>query len=289
MIQLKTRKPSWLKMATPGGPEYTRVRGVLNQCGLSTVCQEARCPNLGECWGKGTATVMILGDICTRDCRFCAVTSGHPRAVDETEPQRVARAAVELGLKYVVLTMVHRDDLDDGGASHVASTVRELRRADPTIASEVLVGDFGGDKRSIDQVLAGEPDVFAHNVEVVRRLTSTVRDARCDYDLSLRVLGYAKDRSPRSITKSSLMVGVGETDEEVDEWLYDVRGARVDAVTLGQYLRPSARHLPVDRYVSPEQFQRYRRVAESMGHRFVVSGPMVRSSYGAAEVFAGIG
>jgi len=203
--------------------------------------------------------------------------------VDETEPQRVARAAVELGLKYVVLTMVHRDDLDDGGASHVASTVRELRKADPSIASEVLVGDFRGDKRSIDQVLAGEPDVFAHNVEVVRRLTGRVRDVRCDYDRSLEVLAYAKRQAPDRRTKSSLMVGLGETDGEVEEWLRDVRAAGVDAVTLGQYLRPSVGHVPVDRYVEPEVFERWGKEARSMGFGFVVSGPLVRSSYGAAE------
>ncbi len=279
------RKPSWLKVVAPGGPKYTRIKGTLAQLKLHTVCQEAHCPNVGECWGEGTATVMILGDVCTRGCRFCAVASGHPPAVDEGEPERVAQAVAELGLRYVVLTMVNRDDLPDGGASHVARTVQRLHDLGGGLLVEALVGDFQGSERDIDTVLGGEPDVFAHNVEVVRRLTRRVRDARCDYDRSLGVLAYAKSRAVRRLTKSSVMVGAGETDEEVEACLSDLRAVGVDIVTLGQYLRPSSKHLPVDRYVTPETFETYRRAGERMGFRFVASGPLVRSSYRAAEAF----
>ncbi|HQK16388.1 MAG TPA: lipoyl synthase [Polyangiaceae bacterium] len=272
-------------MLAPGGPNYTRIKGTLSQLDLHTVCQEARCPNVGECWREGTATVMILGDTCTRGCRFCAVTSGHPVGVDDTEPERVARAVVELGLRYVVLTMVNRDDLSDGGASHVARTVRRLHELGDGLLVEALVGDFQGSERDIDTVLAGGPDVFAHNVEVVRRMTRRVRDARCDYDRSLAVLAYAKKRVPERFIKSSLMVGAGETDEEVEVCLSDLRQVGVDIVTVGQYLRPSPKHMPVDRYVEPERFEAYRRMGERMGFRFVASGPLVRSSYRAAEAF----
>jgi lipoic acid synthetase len=285
MSGVDARKPSWLKVVAPGGPSYTRIKGTLAQLKLHTVCQEAHCPNVGECWGEGTATVMILGDVCTRGCRFCAVASGHPPAVDDTEPDRVAQAVAELGLRYVVLTMVNRDDLPDGGASHVARTVQRLHELGEGLLVEALVGDFQGSERDIDTVLAGEPDVFAHNVEVVRRVTRRVRDARCDYDRSLEVLAYAKRRAPGRLTKSSVMVGVGETDEEVEACLLDLRGVGVDIVTLGQYLRPSSKHLPVDRYVTPEVFEGYRRAGEGMGFRFVASGPLVRSSYRAAEAF----
>lgn len=285
MSTVTSKKPPWLKVVAPGGPSYTRIKGTLAQLRLHTVCQEARCPNVGECWGEGTATVMILGDTCTRGCRFCAVTSGHPGGVDEDEPKNVASAVAELGLRYVVLTMVNRDDLPDGGAAIVAETVRRLHGAGSGLLVEALVGDFGGQLRDVDTVLASEPDVFAHNVEVVRRLTRKVRDVRCDYDQSLRVLAHAKSVRPSGLTKSSLMVGVGETDEEVVECLSDLRAARVDVVTLGQYLRPSAKHLEVDRYVTPERFAEYGSMATGMGFRFVASGPLVRSSYRAAEGF----
>ena len=266
------RKPPWLKVVAPGGANYTRIRSTLEKLRLHTVCQEAHCPNVGECWGEGTATVMILGDTCTRGCRFCAVTSGHPAGVDEDEPHHVAEAVAALGLRYVVLTMVNRDDLPDGGAAHVAQTVRCLHEQGDGLLVEALVGDFLGREADIDTVLASEPDVFAHNVEVVRRITRTVRDARCDYDRSLSVLAYAKRAAPDRFTKSSVMVGAGETDEEIEECLSDLRGVDVDIVTLGQYLRPSSRHLPVDRYVEPEQFARYEAIAYDKGFRFVASG-----------------
>lgn len=284
-MDARERKPPWLKVAAPGGDEYTRVKGTLASLKLHTVCQEAHCPNVGECWGQGTATVMLLGDVCTRGCRFCAVTSGHPAEPDSSEPQSVAQAVTQLGLRYVVLTMVNRDDLADGGAGHVAQTIRRLHQANPGLLVEALVGDFGGRASDIACVVDAEPDVFAHNVEVVRRVTRLVRDARCSYDGSLRVLRMAKDRAPSRLVKSSVMVGAGETDDEVVEAMRDLRDAGVDIVTLGQYLRPSAKHLAVDRYVEPKQFAEYRKIGLAMGFAFVASGPLVRSSYQAAEAF----
>jgi lipoic acid synthetase len=283
-VSVVEKKPAWLKVVAPGGANYTRIKSTLSSLRLHTVCQEAHCPNVGECWGEGTATVMILGDVCTRGCRFCAVASGHPSQVDESEPENVARAVEELGLRYVVLTMVNRDDLPDGGAGHVARTVRCLRRVRGLLV-EALVGDFQGRERDVDVVLESEPDVFAHNVEVVRRLTRNVRDVRCDYDRSLAVLARAKERGEKLLIKSSVMVGAGETDDEVEACLSDLRGVGVDIVTLGQYLRPSSKHMPVERYVSPEVFEGYRRAGEAMGFLFVASGPLVRSSYRAAEAF----
>jgi lipoic acid synthetase len=284
--QHREAKPAWLKVRAPRGENYTRLKRTLRGLDLNTVCEEAHCPNVGECWGHGTATVMLLGHMCTRGCRFCAVTSGNPRgAVDPREPEHTARAIAELGLKYVVLTMVDRDDLLDGGASHVARTVQALhqRRSAPLV--EALTGDFGGRSRDIHVVVDAGPDVFAHNVEVVRRLTPTVRDRRCGYDLSLEVLRVAKERAPERFVKSSLMVGIGESDDEVVEALADLRRMGVDIVTLGQYLRPSERHAPVERWVSPEQFERFGAEATRLGFAYVASGPLVRSSYHAAEAF----
>ncbi|HMJ16045.1 MAG TPA: lipoyl synthase [Polyangiaceae bacterium] len=280
------RKPAWLKVRAPGGEVYAGLKATLRKLDLYTVCEEARCPNVGECWSAGTATIMLLGHVCTRGCRFCAVTTGNPRgAVDPREPVHVARAIAQLGLKYVVLTMVDRDDLLDGGAAHVASTVRALREHQPELLIETLVSDFVGRERDISVALAGEPDVFAHNLEVTRRLTPRIRDARCSYDRSLSVLAFAKSQAPQHFVKSSLMVGIGETDEEVHEALADLRSAGVDIVTLGQYLRPTPKHAPVARYVEPERFAEYERVARELGFAFVASGPLVRSSYHAAEGF----
>ena len=280
------RKPAWLKVRAPGGDAYQRIKQTLRGLDLYTVCEEARCPNVGECWGSGTATVMVLGHTCTRGCRFCAVTTGNPRgAVDPREPEHVGRAIAKLGLRYVVITMVDRDDLIDGGAAHVAETVRSLRRHQPELLVETLVGDFVGRMRDVDVVLASAPDVFAHNVEVTRRLTPVIRDARCGYDQSLAVLAHAKARAPERMVKSSIMVGIGETDDEVLETLSDLRSAGTDIVTLGQYLRPTAKHAPVARYVEPETFARYERAANELGFQFVASGPLVRSSYHAAEAF----
>ena len=282
----RERKPSWLKVKAPGGPEYTRLKQTLRQHDLYTVCEEARCPNVGECWSAGTATVMILGHTCTRGCRFCAVTTGNPRgAVDPREPEHVARAIAQMRLKYAVLTMVDRDDLLDGGAEHVATTVRALRARCPELLVETLVGDFRGRLQDVETVLTGAPDVYAHNLEVTRALTPKIRDQRCSYDVSLKVLAHAKREAPERLTKSSLMVGLGETDEEIVEAMRDLRAANVDVVTLGQYLRPTPKHAPVVRYVPPEQFAEYERIGKELGFLYVASGPLVRSSYHAAEAF----
>ena len=279
-------KPPWLKVRAPGGERYTKLKETLRALDLHTVCEEARCPNVGECWAEGTATVMLLGDVCTRGCRFCAVTTGDPRgAVDVREPEHVARAIAQLDLTYVVLTMVDRDDLLDGGASHVARTVTRLRELVPGLLVETLLGDFGGHLDYVDATIAARPDVWAHNVEVVRRLQRTIRDARCSYERSLGVLSRVKEKDPGAWTKSSLMVGVGETDEEVHEALADLRKASVDVVTIGQYLRPTPKHAPVARYVEPETFDRFAELGRSLGFAYVASGPLVRSSYKAAEAF----
>lgn len=286
MVNPPDRKPPWLKVMAPGGENYTRLKSTLRQRELHTVCEEARCPNVGECWREGTATVMILGDTCTRGCRFCAVKTGKPGGVvDVSEPENVARAVAEIGLRYVVLTMVNRDDLADGGAGHVAETIRRLHALNPNLLVEALVGDFLGREADLRRILDARPDVFAHNVEVVPRVTRLVRDVRCSYEQSLDVLRKAKQLAPERMTKSSLMVGAGETDEEVTQVLKDLREAQVDVVTLGQYLRPTGKHLPVDRYVEPSQFEQWRAQAMQMGFKFAASGPLVRSSYRAAEVF----
>jgi lipoic acid synthetase len=282
----RERKPDWLKVRAPGGEKYAQIKRTLRELDLYTVCEEARCPNVGECWGAGTATVMLLGHTCTRGCRFCAVTTGNPQgAVDPREPEHVARAIVALGLRYVVLTMVDRDDLLDGGAGHMARSVLELKRRQPQLLVETLVGDFAGRLRDVDSVLNAAPDVFAHNVEVVRRLTPTIRDQRCGYDRSLHVLQHAKQRHPQGLTKTSIMVGIGEQDEEVLETLADLRNIGVDIVTLGQYLRPTPKHAPVERFVEPARFAEYERAGRDLGFSFVASGPLVRSSYHAAEAF----
>lgn len=282
------RKPPWLKVRAPGGERYAELKQTLRKLDLYTVCEEARCPNMGECWGKGTATVMLLGHTCTRGCRFCAVTTGNPRGyVDPREPEHVAQAIAKVGLKYVVLTMVDRDDLLDGGAAHMGRAVRNLHRLQPDLLVETLVGDFGGRKRDIAKMIESAPDVFAHNIEVPRRLTPLIRDARCDYDLSLGVLRRAKDLAPERFVKSSIMVGMGETDEEVLATMRDLKSAGVDIVTLGQYLRPTPKHAPVARFVEPDMFAAYEREGYDMGFQFVASGPLVRSSYHAAEGFVG--
>ena len=279
-------KPSWLKVRAPGGETYARLKETLRKLDLYTVCEEARCPNVGECWTAGTATIMLLGHTCTRGCRFCAVTTGNPRgAFDPREPEHVARAIAELGLKYVVLTMVDRDDLIDGGAAQVARTVEGLRERCPELLVETLVGDFRGRLGDVDVILRSAPAVYAHNVEVTRRLTPLIRDARCDYDVSLGVLRHAKERAPERLVKSSIMLGIGETPTEVSETLRDLRSAGVDIVTLGQYLRPTPKHAPVARYVTPEEFAAYETEGLAMGFAFVASGPLVRSSYHAAEGF----
>jgi lipoic acid synthetase len=284
-------KPEWLKVRAPGGDTYNHLKATFRKLDLHTVCEEARCPNVGECWREGTATVMLLGDVCTRGCRFCAVTTGDPRgAVDTREPEHTARAIAKLGLQYVVLTMVNRDDLLDGGAEHVNRTITRLHELRPDLLVEALVGDFTNHMSSVDTVCDSSPDVFAHNVECVRRVTRTVRDVRSSYDVSLAVLRRAKERlaavgTRRHLTKSSIMVGVGETDDEVLETMRDLRSVGVDVVTLGQYLRPTPKHLEVARFVEPATFAMYEREAKAMGFLYAASAPLVRSSYKAAEVF----
>jgi lipoyl synthase len=278
-------KPPWLRVRAPGGDQYHELKRTFRELNLFTVCEEARCPNVGECWREGTATVMLLGDVCTRGCRFCAVTTGRPGALDEAEPEHVAEAIGKMALQYVVLTMVDRDDLPDGGARSVGRTVEHLKALRSDLLVETLVGDFQAKFDAIDIVLASRPDVFAHNVEVVRRITRRVRDARCGYDRSLSVLRYAKERAEGRVTKSSIMVGIGETDEEVVETLSDLRSVGVDIVTIGQYLRPSPKHHEVVRFVPPETFAEFQRAAERIGFLYAASGPLVRSSYKAAEVF----
>ena len=279
-------KPAWLKVRAPGGEQYNKLRETFRELDLHTVCEEARCPNVGECWSEGTATVMLLGDTCTRGCRFCAVTTGDPRgAVDGREPEHVARALSRMPLHYVVMTMVDRDDLLDGGAGHVAKTVRRLKELRPDMLVETLLGDFGGHLDPVDTTVDARPDVWAHNIEVVRRLQRTIRDARCSYDQSMRTLRRAKERLPSIVTKSSIMLGLGETDDEVLETMRDLRAAGVDVVTLGQYLRPTPKHAEVKRFVEPAVFDDFARQGMQMGFAYVASGPLVRSSYKAAEVF----
>jgi lipoic acid synthetase len=288
-------KPEWLKVRAPGGDRYHELKRTLRELDLHTVCEEARCPNVGECWREGTATVMLLGDVCTRGCRFCAVTTGDPRgAVDPREPEHVARAIARLELSYVVMTMVNRDDLLDGGAEHVGRTVRRLRELRSDILIETLVGDFAGKGDAVDVCCDSNPDVFAHNVETVERLQRTVRDVRSSYGRSLEVLrrakttakGWAGDPSRRPmLTKSSIMVGLGETDEEVVQTMRDLREAGVDIVTIGQYLRPSPKHHAVVRFVEPAIFAEWEAEAARLGFLYAASGPLVRSSYKAAEVF----
>jgi len=270
----------------PGGPTYTFVSGVVKQLGLFTVCQEARCPNVADCWGHGTATFMLLGSVCTRACKFCAVATGNPRgALDPTEPDRVAEAVARLRLEYVVLTSVDRDDLPDGGAGHFARAVRAIKARAPWVRVEALTPDFRGDRRAVATVMDSGLDVFANNVETVRRLTPRVRDPRASYDQTLQVLAFAKEYRPDVLTKSSLMLGLGETDEEIRQAMRDLRSVGVDILTLGQYLRPSPSHLPVERYVTPAEFDRYREWGYEEGFVEVFSGPLVRSSYRAERVF----
>jgi lipoyl synthase len=280
-------KPPWLKVRAPGGENYTKLKQTLRKLDLYTVCEEARCPNVGECWSAGTATVMLLGHTCTRGCRFCAVTTGNPKgAVDPREPAHVARSIADTDLKYLVLTMVNRDDLLDGGAAHVAETVRLLKRHRPGLLVETLVGDFQGRRWDIQTVVdEGRPDVFAHNIEVVRRLTPRIRDAKCGYDLTLTTLRIANELAPERMTKSSIMVGLGETFAEVEETMRDLRSVGVDVLTVGQYLRPTPKHAPLERYVEPAEFKHYEEIGAAMGFSYVASGPLVRSSYHAAEAF----
>ena len=274
------RKPRWLRAPMPAGARFDSVRGVVREHRLSTVCEEAKCPNIGECWNAGTATLMLMGAVCTRACRFCAVDTGNPRGwLDPEEPANAARTVALMGLGYVVLTSVNRDDLDDGGAAHFAACVRAIKLASPQTAVEALTPDFQGVLADVETVVGSGLEVFAQNVETVRRLTHPVRDPRASYQQTLAVLAHAKHYRPGVLTKTSLMLGLGETNEEIMETLADLRAIGCDILTLGQYLRPTANHLAVKRYVTPEEFAAYRARAIAMGFLECVAGPMVRSSY----------
>jgi lipoyl synthase len=281
------RLPAWIRVRPPRGTAYPEVKGILAELGLGTVCREARCPNLPECWSAGTATLMLLGTDCTRRCGFCAVTTRWPRGVvDGTEPTRVAEAIRRWGLRYVVLTQVCRDDLPDGGAAILAESVRAIRRSAPATLVELLVGDLGGEGSALRTVIAAAPDVLAHNLETVRSLSPSVRDRRAGYERSLGVLRTARrEGGPSLVTKSSIMLGLGETDRELRGALEDLRTAGVDLLTLGQYLRPSADHVPVARYVPPSEFDRWADEARARGFSGVEAGPLVRSSYRAEALF----
>ena len=280
------KKPEWLKVRPPGGERYKELKVLSRDLGLHTVCEEAHCPNIAECWGGGTATFMLLGDTCTRGCRFCAVKSGNPKGlVDELEPLKIALALKQMSLSYVVLTSVDRDDLSDGGASHFAKTIVETRQKNPEMLIEVLTPDFQGDLESIRKVVGAHPDVFAHNIETVERLQSKARDRRANYAQSLNVLKRVKEMDDSIYTKSSIMLGIGETDEEVIQSMKDLREAKVDILAIGQYLRPSSWHIEVENYVSPSKFREFQETAESLGFKSVASGPLVITSYRAGEYF----
>jgi lipoyl synthase len=281
------RKPAWLKAPLGLGAQFNAVKGIVREHRLSTVCEEAKCPNIGECWNAGTATIMLMGSVCTRACRFCAVDTGNPRGwLDSEEPENVARSVQLMRLKYVVLTSVNRDDLNDGGAAHDAAAIRAIKRVNPATAVEALTPDFQGVMRDVSTVLDSGLDVFAQNVETVRRLTHPVRDPRAGYEQTLSVLRGAKAYRPEVLTKTSLMLGLGESDAEIGETLRDLREANVDLLTLGQYLRPTPNHLDVQRFVSPQQFNDYREQALQVGFLECVSGPLVRSSYRAEQALA---
>ncbi|HLH73017.1 MAG TPA: lipoyl synthase, partial [Chloroflexota bacterium] len=274
--------PDWLRVRFPTGPNYLDLTNIMRTHGLHTVCEEAHCPNIGECWEHRTATVMILGRVCTRACRFCAITTGVPVGVDEAEPERVADAVVKMGLRHAVITSVARDDLPDGGAQVFAETIRAIHRRLPTCSVEVLIPDFEGDAAALQTVMDAGPEILNHNLETVERLQRRVR-AKAFYERSLEVLQRAKAMRPDGRTKSGIMLGLGETREEISETLRDLRAVDCDIVTIGQYLRPSEFHLPIVRYVPPEEFAEIKAEGIALGFRHVESGPLVRSSYHAHE------
>jgi lipoic acid synthetase len=279
------QKPRWLRAKMPSGKGYSNTRGIVHEHRLSTVCEESMCPNIGECWNAGTATIMVLGSVCTRACRFCAVDTGNPKGwLDRDEPANTGRAVRLMGLEYVVITSVDRDDLPDGGAAHYAACVREIKQKSPKTAVEALTPDFNGVNEHVAVVVDSGLDVFAQNVETVKRLTHPVRDPRAGYEQTLDVLRYAKQHRPEVLTKTSLMLGLGERDSEIMRTMDDLREANVDILTLGQYLRPTPNHLAVERYVTPDEFNAYRVEGLERGFVEIVAGPMVRSSYRAEQV-----
>ncbi len=280
-------KPRWLRAQLPSDPRYFDTLKNVREHRLATVCEESKCPNIGECWSHGTATIMLMGAVCTRACRFCSVDTGNPGGwLDPEEPQNAADAVRLMNLQYVVLTSVDRDDLADGGAAHYARCIRAIREMNPDTAVEALTPDFQGRFADVEVVVDSGLQVFAQNLETVQRLTHPVRDPRAGYRQTLDVLRHAKEHNPQVLTKTSLMLGLGETEGEIRQALDDMRAAQIDIVTFGQYLRPTVNHLPVERYVSPEEFSRYRQWGLELGFLEVVSGPLVRSSYRADQVFA---
>lgn len=279
------KKPDWLRIKIPSGEEFKQVFGLLRKYNLFTVCQEARCPNIGECWGKKSATIMILGKICTRACRFCAVTTGNPNCyLDPEEPENVAEVIKKIGLQYVVITSVDRDDLKDLGSSHYAQTVMAIKEKNPDIKIEVLIPDFNCEEELLKNIVRTKPYVLGHNIETVRRLTPFIRDRRCGYEKSLAVLKMAKMLDSGLITKSGFMIGLGETEQEIITTLQDLKDAEIDIITIGQYLQPTKRHISVQKYYTPQDFKKFKEIGETMGIKFVVSGPLVRSSYHASEI-----
>jgi len=278
-------KPAWLRVRVPSGARYESVLDIVRTHHLSTVCYESKCPNIAECWGRGTATLMLMGSVCTRACKFCSVNTGNPQGwLDPQEPANVADAVALMGLKYVVLTSVDRDDLPDLGAGHYAACISAIHTREPDTAVEALTPDFQGRHELVAQVLDAGLATYAQNLETVRRLTHPVRDPRAGYEQTLHVLKFAKRHAPQVVTKTSLMLGLGETDAEIDQALDDIRAADVDVVTMGQYMRPTKNHLPVERFVTPDEFRHYRERALAKGFVEVVSGPLVRSSYRAERV-----
>lgn len=283
------RKPSWIRAQLPVGAGFGAVKAIVHEHRLATVCEEAKCPNIGECWNAGTATIMLMGAVCTRACRFCSVDTGNPRGwLDAEEPENTARSVELMKLKYIVLTSVNRDDLPDGGAAHYADAIRAIKRRTPEVAVEALTPDFQGVLRDVEVVVDSGLEVFAQNVETVRRLTHPVRDPRASYEQTIAVLAHAKRYKPTVLTKTSLMLGLGETDAEIAQTMDDLRAANVDLLTLGQYLRPTVHHLEVQRFVTPQQFDEYRALALSKGFRECVAGPLVRSSYRAEQAVSGL-
>ena len=274
--QERTKKPNWLRVKLPVGKKYTELRGLVDKYKLNTICTSGSCPNMGECWGEGTATFMILGNICTRSCGFCGVKTGRPETVEWDEPEKVARSIKIMGIKHAVLTSVDRDDLKDGGSIIWAETVNAVRRANPTTTLETLIPDFQGNTKQIDRVIEVHPEVVSHNMETVRRLTREVR-IQAKYDRSLGVLKYLKENGMR--TKSGIMLGLGETEDEVIQTMKDLRGVGLDVITIGQYLQPSKKHLPVKEFITPDQFKKYETLGLEMGFMYVESGALVRSSY----------
>jgi lipoyl synthase len=285
-VRHRTPKPEWIKARAPSGEKYFEIKSLLKSLNLATVCQEALCPNIGECWSGGTATFMLMGEVCTRGCRFCSVKTGNPRgAIDPDEPEKVGFAIAKMNLDYVVITSVDRDDLPDEGSDHFGRTVEVIKKNRPELLVEVLTPDFKGNETFIERIVRAKPDVFAHNVETVERLQKRVRDPRATYKQSLGVLEFVKKVDPTRVTKTSIMLGLGETDDEVMTTLRDLRAVGCDVVTFGQYLQPTKTKLKVEEFVTPEKFKWWQTTAEGLGFLYVASGPLVRSSYRAGEFF----